>query len=113
MIFLYATTISLIKLIFYIKNKETVDLKLQDRIRRSNSFIRNLSLDNEAIFVRYYLSSRPKVFCKKAVLKKFFKIHRKTPVLKCLFNKIVGLRPAALLQRDSSKGVFREFSEIF
>ena len=113
MIFLYATTISLIKLIFYIKNKETVHLKLQDRIRRSNSFIRNLSLDNEAIFVRYYLSSRPEVFCKKAVLKKFFKIHRKTPVLKCLFNKIVGLRPAALLKRDSSKGVFREFSEIF
>ena len=37
---------------------------------------------------------------------KFFKIHRKTPVMKCLFNKIAGLRPAALLKSDSSKGVF-------
>ena len=42
MIFLYPTTISLIKLIFYITNKKTVDLKLQDRIRRSNSFARYL-----------------------------------------------------------------------
>ena len=38
MIFLYATTVSLIKLIFYIKNKKAVDLKLQHRISRNNSF---------------------------------------------------------------------------
>ena len=38
-----------------------------------------------------------------------------TPVLKCLFNKIAGLRPVTLLQRDSSKGAFpwilRDFLE--
>ena len=38
MVFLYATTVSLIKLIFYIKNRKTVDLKLQHRINRNNSF---------------------------------------------------------------------------
>ena len=35
------------------------------------------------------------------------------PALKCLFDKIAGLRPAALLKRDSSKGAFRKFCEIF
>ena len=38
MVFLYATTDLLIKLIFYIKNKKAVDLKLQHRISRNNSF---------------------------------------------------------------------------
>ena len=65
--------VSLIKFIFYVKNKKAVDLKLQDRIRRNNSFIRYLSPDNEAIFVRYCLSSRPKVFCKKGGLRNFSK----------------------------------------
>ena len=37
-IFLYATKVSLLKLIFYIKEKEEVDLKLQDRISRKKSF---------------------------------------------------------------------------
>ena len=35
------------------------------------------------------------------------KFHRKTPVLKSLFNKVVGLRPVTLLKRDSNAGVFR------
>ena len=67
--------------------------------------MRYLSPDNETIFVQYYLSSRPEV--KKVILE--------TPVLKCLFNKIAGLRPVTLLQRDSSKGAFscilRDFLE--
>ena len=37
-VFLHATTVSLIKLKFYIKNKKTVDLKLQQRISKKNSF---------------------------------------------------------------------------
>ena len=77
MVFLYATTVSLIKFIFYVKNKKAVDLKLQDRIRRNNSFIKYLSPDNETIFVRYYLSSRLKVFCKKGVLRNFSKFTAK------------------------------------
>ena len=43
MVFLYAATVLLIKLIFYIKNKKAVDLKLQHRISRNNSFRRYLS----------------------------------------------------------------------
>ena len=35
--FLHATTVSLMKLIFYIKNKRTVDSKLQDSIDKKNS----------------------------------------------------------------------------
>ena len=69
MVFLYATAASLIKFIFYINNKKAVDLKLQGRIRRNNSFIRYLSPDNETIFVQYYLSSRPEVSCKKGDLR--------------------------------------------
>ena len=38
MVFLYATTVSSIKSVSYTKNKKAVDLKLQARISRSNSF---------------------------------------------------------------------------
>ena len=71
MVFLYAITVSLIKCMFYIKNKKAVDLKLQDRIRRNNSFIRHLS--PETLFVWNYLSSCPKAFCKKGVFRNFSK----------------------------------------
>ena len=37
---------------------------------------------------------------------KFFMIHRRTHVLKYLFNKVTGQRPAALSKRDSRIGVF-------
>ena len=43
MVFQYATTVLLIKLIFYIKNKKAADLKPQHRISRNNSFSRYLS----------------------------------------------------------------------
>ena len=53
MVFLYATTVSLVKLIFYVKNKKAVDLnivtrndydfKLQYRISKNNTFSRYLS----------------------------------------------------------------------
>ena len=65
MVFLYATALSLIKLIFYIKNKNAVDLKL-NRINRNNSFSRYFPKRiNVTIFVRYYLYSRVKMLCKK------------------------------------------------
>ena len=35
-----------------------------------------------------------------------FQNSQENHVLKCLFNKIAGLRPVALLQRDSSKSAF-------
>ena len=41
-VFLHATAVSLIKLIFYMKNKKTVDLKFQHRISKKNSFSRSL-----------------------------------------------------------------------
>ena len=50
--------------------------------------------------------SRPDVFFKKDVLKNFLKIHRKTLVLECLFNKVESLKPAPLLKSDSSTGDF-------
>ena len=34
------------------------------------------------------------------------KVHRKTPMLESLFNKVAGLRPVTLLKRDSNIGVF-------
>ena len=39
---------------------------------------------------------------KKGCFEKFCNIHRKTPVLESLFNKVVDLRPAILLKRDSN-----------
>ena len=57
MVFLYATTVSLIKFIVYIKNKkETVDLKLQHRISRNNSFSRYLENANSRnVSMKQYL----------------------------------------------------------
>ena len=43
---------------------------------------------------------------KKGVLKKFRKIHGKTPVLESLYNKVAGLRPATLLNETSTQTQF-------
>ena len=48
----------------------------------------------------------PEVFCRNRFCYKFRKIHRKTPVPESLFNKVAGLRPATLLQKDSGTAVF-------
>ena len=37
---------------------------------------------------------------------KFRKFHKKTPVLECFINKVAGLRPATLFERDSKTQVF-------
>ena len=38
---------------------------------------------------------------------KFHNIHRRTPVLESLFNKVALFRPATFLKRDSSTIVFQ------
>ena len=43
---------------------------------------------------------------KKSLLRNFAKIHRKTPAPRSFFNKIAGLKPVALLKRDSGTGLF-------
>ena len=54
------------------------------------------------------------MFNKIGLLKVFCKIHRKTPVLESLFNKVTGLYPAILLKENTPIQVFSdEFSEIF
>ena len=45
------------------------------------------------------------MFCKKGVLKNFSNSQENT-CAEVSFNKIASLRPAALLKRDSSEGVF-------
>ena len=59
------------------KNNKTIDLKLQHRISKKNLFNRyleNAKSRNVTIFVWYYLSSRPEVFCRRAALKNFPKL---------------------------------------
>ena len=60
------------------------------------------------IYLRLIIQKQPprSVIKKKAALKDFTKIHRKTPLLESLFNKVAGLKTATLLKRDSSTGVF-------
>ena len=41
MVFLYAATVLLIKLIFYIKNKKEVDLKLQHKLAEATHSVGN------------------------------------------------------------------------
>ena len=40
-------------------------------------------------------------------------IHRETPVLESIFNKVAGHRPATLLKRDPSKGFFLYYFEKY
>ena len=47
------------------------------------------------------------VFFKKGVLKKFYEIHLKAPVLESLFNKVSGLRPAILLKEKLQHRCFQ------
>ena len=82
MVFLYATTVSPIKLTFYPKNKKVVDLKLQARISRNNSF-------------SVYLS--PETYkCNDITL---------AGVQRCSV-KSVFLEISKRLKRDASEGVF-------
>ena len=53
-----------------------------------------------------YRSSRPKVFSKKGVLRNFAKFTGKHLYHSFFFKKVVSLRPATLLKRDSGTGVF-------
>ena len=80
--FLHATTVSLIKLIFSMKNKKAVDLKLEQRISKKSSFSRYLENAKSGniltIFVSIYLSSHPEVFCKEAVFRNFLKLTENT-----------------------------------
>ena len=42
--------------------------------------------------------------------KKFTRlIHRETPVLESLFNKVGGLKPCNFIKRDTDTGVFLKF----
>ena len=61
--FLYATTDSLIKLIFCMKNKKAVDLKLQHRISKQNSFSKHICMVLLTGYLRYKTT-----FCHKVAL---------------------------------------------
>ena len=52
--------------------------------------------------ILYYIDNHLRIRCPK----KSSKIHVKTPLLESLCNKTVGLRPAILLKRHLSAGVF-------
>ena len=51
------------------------------------------------ISVTLFRSSRPKVFCKKGVLRNFAKFTGKHLCQSLFFNKVEGLRPATLLKK--------------
>ena len=62
------------------------------RIDKNKSFIKKQPLEG---------------FCKKSVLKKFRKIHLKTPALEPLFNRVSGLRPPTLLKKRLQHSCFQ------
>ena len=66
------------------------------------------------IFFRYKKSNQsqkqkqpPEGFYKKGALKKFHKVHLKTPVLESLFNRVPGLMPATLLKKRLQRRCFQ------
>ena len=52
------------------------------------------------------------MFFKKGVLKNFAIFTKKTPALESLFSKVAGLRPAALLKKDSNTGFLVNISKF-
>ena len=58
-------------------------------------------------------SSLPDVFCIEGVLRKFAKFTGKYLRQSLFFNKIAGLRPAALLEKALTQVFSCEFYEIF
>ena len=58
-------------------------------------------------------SSRPEVFCKKAVLRNFAKFTGKDLCQRLFFNKVSGLRLQLYLKRDLAQVFSCEFCEIF
>ena len=63
-----------------------------------------------------FIKKQPPVgFSKRGVLKKFHKIHLKTPMLESYFNRVSGLRAATLLKKEIptqvSSGKFYEISK--
>ena len=60
--------------------------------------LRNFVLSEFVLFEEVRKQQPPEVFCKKGVLKKFYKFHRKTQVLENTRKKS-GLRNATLLKR--------------
>ena len=117
-VFLHATTVSLIKLIFYMRNKKTIHLKLQHRISKKNSFSRYLkSAKSRKVFVTtfvwYYLRSRPEFFCKKGILRNFPKLTGKH-LRRSVFLKNLQVGGLQLCFKQTPAQVFsREFCEIF
>ena len=61
-----------------------------------------------AILIENFRSSRPKMFCKKGVLKNFAKFTGKHLCQSLFFNKVVGLRP---FFQNTSGGSFCNFVE--
>ena len=58
------------------------------------------------IFDRGKALLSPEVFCKKGVLKNLAKFIGKHLCWSLFFNRVAGIRPAALSKRDSNTGVF-------
>ena len=59
------------------------------------------------------ISRRSQMFLKIGVPKNFKNFTEKIPVLESHFNKVVGLRPAMLLKRDSNTDVSCEIFKFF
>ena len=57
-------------------------------------------------------SSHGRCSLKKLLLKFFCIIHRRTPVLEFLFNKVAGLRPGTLLKKTPTQVFSCEYWEI-
>ena len=58
------------------------------------------------------ISSRPKVFCKKRVLRNFTKFTGKHPCQSLFFNSAAGFRPATLFKKRLAQVLSCEFCEI-
>ena len=74
--------------------------------QETSTLIPPKSLNNKQNNVQTPVYSRSKVFCKKGVLNNFAKLTGNYLCHILLLNKVVGLRPATLLKRDSGTGFY-------
>ena len=64
-------------------------------------------------FCKKSRSSHQRCSIKKAILKNFCSIHRKTPVSESLFDKVVGLYTCNFIKKTLTQMFFCEYCNIF
>ena len=109
--FLYSANVLVSRKLIHLRYKFTSSVLYDVKRESIKSLSLMLHMDNWKHLVFRYRSSRLEVFSKKDVLKHFAKFTEKHLCQSIFFNKVAGIRPAVLTEKETLARVFScEFS---